>query len=195
MKRISLLFLSVAVLMSIGCGAAQTGPREDGDRLNPARLYPLQLDNVWSYDIDTGTGDPPVLGITRVVEARDPIFEVSANRSDPVAYEVRPEGIYKPGSSTWLLRAPIEVGAEWPTTSGMTARIESITETVETPAGQFENCVRVEESGGEVRRRIRTVYCTDVGPVFVRSAMQAQLTGMTADVTAVLRGYSIGPSE
>ncbi len=194
MKRLS-SFAALLALLSMGCGASQTGPREDSDRLNPARLYPLHLDNVWSYDIDTGTGDPPVLGITRVVAARDPLFEVSANRSDPVVYEVRPEGIYKPGSGTWLLRAPIRVGSEWPTTSGMTARVESITESVETPAGNFENCVRVEESGGEVRRRIRTVYCTDVGPVLVRSAMQAQLTGMTANVTALLRGHSLAPTN
>lgn len=178
---------TLALLFLAACGGAPT--TQEREPVTAARLYPLEPGLVWSYNVDTGLGDPPTLAISQVVGAEGDRFEIQNNRSEAVIYERRPEGIWRAASGTWLLRDPIEVGAEWEGPGGRTVRITSIDETVETPNQRFEGCVRVEEAGGADGRRIRTVYCPDVGPVLVESMMQAQLSGREAAVRAVLLGY------
>mgnify|MGYP003330828625 CR=1 FL=1 len=63
-------------------------------------------------------------------------------------YELRDEGIYRPETSTWLLRDPIAVGQEWPSTLGRTAHVTSVSEVVDVTAGHFTDCVEVVEDGG-----------------------------------------------
>ncbi len=183
----SMTRLPLALLVLTACGGAPSaGPREP---VTAARLYPLGPGLVWSYNVDTGLGEPPTLAISQVVGAEGERFEVQNNRSDVVVYERRPEGIWRVASETWLLRNPIEVGAQWDGPGGRTARITSIDEAVETSNQRFEHCVRVEEAGGADGRRIATVYCPDVGPVLVESEMRTQLSGRDATVRAVLLGY------
>lgn len=183
----------LAILLVCGCGPSGPGPdHAETDRLAPHRLYPLSAGNVWSYDVDLGLeGEPPALAITRVQSVEGSRITVSSgpDQNEWVEYELRPEGIFRVASGNWLLRAPIERGAEWPSGSGRTARVTSVTESVETPAGDFTGCVKVEETGDEAGRDIMTVYCPDVGPVFVQSGMRSRLSGMTARVVARLRGY------
>lgn len=180
--------MQVAMLMVlVGCGPAQTP--EDAEPVTVDRLYPLGEGQVWSYNVDTGGDEPPTLAISRVVAVEGNRYEVQNNRSDTVRYEVRPEGIYAVATESWLIRNPIEEGREWPAGSGRTARIASTDVRIDTAAGTFEHCVRVEEGGGRDGRRIVTIYCPDVGPVVVESSMDAQITGRTATVRAELLGY------
>ena len=186
--RSSLPFaLLAACSMLAGCGSTQTP--EDSEPLTVNRLYPLAEGQVWSYNVETGGDEPPTLAISRVVAVDGNRYEIQNNRSDAVRYEVRPEGIYAVATESWLIRNPIEEGREWPAGSGRTARIASIDVALDTAAGHFDRCVRVEEGGGRDGRRIVTIYCPDVGPVVVESSMDAQITGRTATVRAELLGY------
>lgn len=182
----SALALSIALA---ACGGSPP-PTEvpDSERLAPSNLYPLAADNVCNFNADTGE-ETPTLVTARVVRAEGNRFEVSTG-GDPVAYEVRREGIWRPASEVWLLAAPIRDGASWPSSQGMTARVVSTSERIEVPAGTFEGCVRVEETGGEQGLHIVTVYCPAVGPVLVESSVQLGITGREQRVTARLLGCS-----
>ena len=186
-RRGAVALLSLA-LCACGPGAGAETPAIDA--LSPHVLYPLAEGNVWSYDVDTGTGIS-TLAITRVVSRSGDRFEVSNNGSEPVVYEHREGGIFRPGQDAWLLPAPIEPYAEWPSAAGMSARVVNVDERVTTEAGSFEGCVKVVESGGADGRSIETIYCPGVGPVVVRSELVAELSGMTVVVEARLRGHML----
>ena len=183
------LLTPLLALLLAACGGAQT-PGGGDEPLTAARLYPLAEGNVWSYDVETGVG-PPVLAISRVIGERGEVFEVRNDGGDAIEYERRPEGLWRVESETWLLRGPIEVGTEWASANGRTARIRSVDERVEVAAGTFEGCVRVDEAGGGDGRGIFTIYCPDVGPVVLETGLQAELSGMRASVRAELRGYML----
>lgn len=183
--------LVALVLLFAACGPATPEAEEPaGDPLAPRRLYPLAEGYVWSYDIDTGPGEP-TLAITRVTAVIDARVEVSSG-GDPIVYELRDEGIFQPATDTWLLKAPVREGAEWSAAGGRIARVTSTSETIEVPAGRFDGCVRVEEGGGDAGKLVTTVYCPDVGPVYLE--VQQQLVTTEAPVRAVSRmlGYNLG---
>lgn len=195
--------IACVFLVLIGCGGAQDAGEGD-DPIDPARLYPLKDGNVWTYDVDTGT-DLSALGISRVVEVQGPRVTVENNGSsqDAIVYELRPEGIYRVASGTWLLKRPIEVGATWPATGGREARVQSISEHVEVGAGTFDGCVSVVEAeAGEAApvtagpsgtgQIVETVYCPDIGPVIVDTQISTELSGQTVHVRGELRAHMLG---
>ncbi|MDQ3032670.1 MAG: hypothetical protein M3Y87_09655 [Myxococcota bacterium] len=182
------LFGTLLLLAAIaGCGGGQARPAGlDPDRLDPRALYPMREDYVWSYNVDTGTG-MNTFAVSRVVSVEGDRYVIT-NGGEEIIYELREGGIFRPPTGTWLLRAPIEVGASWETTGGLTARVVSVTESVDVPAGHFDGCVDVVEEGGDSGRRIRTVYCAGVGPTVVESRQELQLR----DEPLTVRGELIG---
>lgn len=191
MLRVAGLPLLLCLLAACGGAAPPAGPSEPLH--TPRRLYPLAPGNIWTYDVDTGVG-VPTLAITRVKQSALNRFEVSSG-SEPLSYEVREGGIYNAGRDAWLLKAPIEVGAGWPSGSGMRAEVTALDKSMSTPAGDFRQCVEVLETGGDGAKRIRTVYCPDVGPVLVESSMAMELSGKSVRVQGTLRGYTLGLPE
>ncbi len=199
MKRIVLaLLLTIA-----GCGPAATGvERPRGDRLAPATLYPMLEGAQWVYDVETGGAEPPTFGAFEVIEVDGDRRSIANNRGmdesghvrygDPIQYEVTPEGIRHVASGRWVLKAPIQEGAEWPAMGGRTAHVQDTDASVEVVNETYDHCVDVEESGGEDGRVIRTVYCPDVGPVLVESRMDSQLTTRTVSTRSRLRSYDSG---
>jgi hypothetical protein len=183
------------VVLALGlaaCGGASPQAEEpSGDRLAPTNLYPLARGNVWSYDVQQRGRELPTLGITRVVSAEGQRYEVSSNRSDPVLYEVREQGIFRPRKDVWLLKAPIQEGARWPSSRGMSAHVASTRVSVSTPAGAFEQCVRIEERGGKGLLGIATVYCPGVGPVLVEWEQRSDGGRTVSKAEARLRGYQL----
>ena len=171
-----------------GCGAGTPRPAAlDPERLAPARLYPMRDGYVWSYNVDTGTG-MNTFAVSRVVRAEGDTYAIT-NGGEEIVYEVRADGIYRPQSGTYLLRAPIEVGATWPGSAGATARVASTTEEVDVQAGHFEGCVLIVEESAESGRVVRTTYCDGEGPVLVEST---QALTMGEDRTLTVRGELIG---
>ena len=130
------------------------------------------------------------LAQSRVSASDGHIVRVSQNGGSALRYELRPEGIYRPDQGVWLLKAPVRVGASRPSASGRTAHVVSVQDRVEVPAGRFQGCVRVEERGGGDGRRITTVYCPDVGPVWVESVVELPAAGRSVRVVARLLGYA-----
>jgi len=184
-------WLGLALALA-SCGGAQTpsGPTE-ADRVDPRHLYPLGDGYVWTYDVDTGTG-LNTLAISRVVAHRGNRFEVS-NGSDPIPYEVRPEGIFRVDKQTWLLRRPIRVGESWESALGGRAEVTNIHATAETVEGTFRDCVEIRETGEN--RQVRSIFCMDIGLVFLESIQSLPIPGEHVTATARLRGHLFGPAE
>lgn len=190
----TLTLVTFCSLALAGCPA--TGPTTPPPLAVTARnLYPMAAGYIWTYDIDTQTGMSS-LGITRVVDVQGNLVGIAADGGEVHTYELRAEGIYQPASSTWLLRDPIAVGQEWPSTQGRTARIESVTETVDVTDGHYDDCVVVMEEGGESGHHVRTTYCLGVGPVIVESR-QELITSMTGGLTVTgrLRAHQQGEDD
>jgi hypothetical protein len=182
---------SVAALtfLLIASCATTAVPLETRATVEPLDLYPLRVGHAWSYDVDTAE-PTTTLAITRV-EAFDGRIAIVRNAHSLVRYEVSPDGIRLAASNAWLLRAPLEEGATWPAPGGRTAELVSRTAAVQTPAGEFEGCFEVLETGGKLELEVRTVYCPDVGPVLVASTMRSGTSDRTLTVSARLRGYDV----
>lgn len=177
----------VLFIICLGCGASGSAIEQSKDNPDPRRLYPLQEGNAWSYEVDTGDNEK-TLAVHRVISVDADQAEVLTGK-DVQRYRVSDEGIMRLSNSVWLLKAPIEIGAEWPSSSGMTARVSSVNARVETPAGEYKDCVEIQESGGESGKRVTTVYCPGVGPVFLESRIRLQ--GQEISVVGRLRGHHV----
>jgi hypothetical protein len=172
------------VLCACGGAAAKGGA---ASALTVERLYPLRPGSVWTYDVDTGEG-LPVLAITRVLSAENGKVEVSSG-SDSLHYEPRPDGLLRSDVGSYLLRTPLAPGSSWEGHQGTRVEITRVDARADTPAGAFANCVETLESGGANEKRVRTVFCPDVGPVEIESSLHIQLTGKSTRVIARLRGF------
>jgi hypothetical protein len=192
--RFTMALALASSIVLTGCpGSGGTTPHVEP--LGARGLYPMGEGYIWTYDIDTHTGMSS-LGITRVVSVVGNTVGIAADGGEVHTYELRAEGIYQPATETWLLRDPIAVGQTWPSTHGRTARIESITETVDVTDGHYDGCVAVLEEGGDLGLHVRTTYCMGVGPVVVESR-QELITSMTGGLTVVgrLRAHQQGPED
>lgn len=203
MKRTFALLLA---LSASACGPATPEVREpEIDRLAPTTLYPMLEGAQWVYDVETGGPEPPTLGIFEVIESSGDTRTIANNRGmdaqgqvrhgDPVSYEIAPQGIRHTASGGWLLRSPIEEGAEWEGMGGRTARVTDVDRSIEVMAGTYDHCVEVTETGGEDGRTVRTVYCPQVGPVEIESTMDTELTMRSVSTRARLRSYDDGTGE
>lgn len=189
--------VAFATSLLVACGgAAPRGGAADPTRLEPRRLFPMGPNHSWAHDNDPGGGLPRQTSVLRVTEftGRTARLESLAN-GNARTYELRDDGIYWVESDVYLLRAPIAVGAEWPSINGRTARVTDIDVTVDVPTGHFEHCVEVRETGGSSGLTTRTVYCPDVGPTLIE-AHQALTLG-TGGVTGTgrLQAYQLGDLE
>jgi len=173
-----------------GCGGGQAAVRPDSGPPGPDQLYPLAVGNAWSYDVDAGEGDT-VLAVARVVSVRGAAVEVLSGGGEVLRYERRTDGIYRPHKSGYLLKAPVRAGQTWQSANGVTAEVSRIVDVLETPAGRFEGCVEVHESGLRGGQHVETTYCPGVGPTRVVSRMDVR--GRSLRVVAELRGYAVGP--
>jgi hypothetical protein len=183
-------WLLLACVLAAAC-ASSPAAKPEARALTPERLYPLTLGSAWSYDVETGDGEP-VLAINRVVEA-GPGYAGVLGGEGVRRYDLRPDGVYQGTLGGYLLRAPIAANATWDAGRGVTARVADTAVAIETAAGRFSGCVRVVEEGAASGAVVQTTYCPDVGPVEVVSRLQ--LTHGLVEVRARLRGYTIGADK
>ena len=105
--------VAVAATLCLACACAGKNPPPPSPApIEPGDLYPLQTGNAWSYDVDTGEAST-TLAVTRVEVFDGRIAEVRTGR-EVVRYEVLAEGIRVPPGDEWLIRAPLQEGATWP---------------------------------------------------------------------------------
>ncbi|KPK13496.1 MAG: hypothetical protein AMJ62_15000 [Myxococcales bacterium SG8_38] len=178
----------VLICLVAACAARSAVPQASGT-IDPRDLYPLVEGNAWSYDVDAGDGST-TLAITRVDSVDGRIAEVRTGRA-VIRYEVLSEGIRIPAEDVWLIRVPLREGETWRARGGRTARLVSTRAHARTSAGDFDNCVEVLETGGELELEVQTVYCPGVGPVSVQSTMRSTVSDRFVTVSARLRGYEI----
>ncbi len=190
-----LILTAVLATLLAGCpSGGGTTPRSGP--LTARDLYPFGESYSWTYDIDTETETGPSLGVVRVTAMSGDVVEITDTMGMTRGYELREGGIWRAmpeGGGVWLLRDPIEVGTSWPSTSGMTATITSVTASADVFAGHYEGCVEVSEDGGGAERTIVTTYCPGVGPVIIQ-LHQVLTTSMSGgvSVTGRLRDFSNG---
>jgi len=185
--------LALSLSLLAACGPAVQEVRDEGDRFAPDRLYPMAEGNVWTFDVDDGSGEN-VFHYLRVAVAEGARREVTVPSGDVEVYEVRPQGIFALAHDSWVLRAPIREGEEWPARSGRVAQVASTSRSLTTEAGEFEGCVLVEEGGGESGLEVSTTYCPDVGPVEIRTRLPLDLSPQPVVITAQLRAFIVEPA-
>jgi len=184
------LELFAVAIVLFGCASGPSASARKPADLSPGSLYPLREGAAWSYDVDAGDGEPPVLATTHVLRIQGSSVEVQSGQA-VLRYALLSDGIQRVDSGTYLLRAPVALGSEWPAGLNTVARISAVDQLLQTPAGNFESCVVVTEQGGDSGRKVATTYCPGVGPVRVDSEMEVR--GKLLRVTATLRGYSLEP--
>ena len=175
-------------LVCSACAGGTSAVRPKPLDQSPASLYPLGAGYAWSYDVDT-EDNAPVLAVARVVRFDAGVATVTTGANAEQRYAVTDAGITRVGQPGFLLKAPIVAGASWESGVGTTARVASLTERVETPAGTFDACVVVEEQNESRGQAVKTTYCPGVGPALVVSQMEVR--GHLLTVTARLRGFSV----
>jgi hypothetical protein len=131
-----------------------------------------------------------VLATTRVLRVNGTAVDVQSGQA-VLRYIFLPDGIQRVDGGTYLLRAPVALGSEWPAGLNAQARVTALDQLIQTPAGSFDACIIVTELGGDSGRKVTTTYCPGVGPVRVQSEMEVR--GKLLRVTATLRGYSLEP--
>lgn len=196
--RIPTLPTTAALALTLSaCGGAQTRTAaDDPTRLSPRRLFPLGEGYSWAYENDPGMGLPRQTSVLRVSSYSAAGARVeSLATGDARTYELRDDGLFWVDANVYLLRAPIEVGAEWPSANGRTARVTDTDVSVDVPTGHFDHCVEIREEGGDSGLAMRTVYCPDVGPTLIEAHQSLSLSASGVTATGRLQAYQQGPDE
>jgi hypothetical protein len=188
--------------LCIGLAACATAPTGGRGKATPppedaSQYYPLQSGWKWAYEIDR-SGET-ILAVYAVVQ-RDGDLAVLQAGEERLVYAVRPEGIVRGGADgaaaagsapDFLLKSPLRLGTQWPIEGG-TATVAAVAKTVAVPAGEFVNCVVIEENRSAPARLVRTTYAPGTGPIAIdllvhddatgafQPALRARLRGVTA---------------
>lgn len=187
----------LAAVLALGlcaCGGTATpGPTTPTEPRDPRRYFPLEAGLVWSYEVDTGEAER-TLGTVRVLRVDATGAQVATNGGDSVTYVADAEGIRRLGEGGFVLRAPLEVGARFPTEGGRTAVIEAVDARVRTGMGELTDCLRV-VTEGELGNSIATIYCPDVGPASIVTSLTSDTGAGTIRLEATLIGLVRSPVQ
>jgi hypothetical protein len=170
MGRLASVASALVFVLLAGCAPARpSGPKPV---TGPEEYFPLAAGTAWSYDAE---GALVVLRVERRDGAHADLGQFS--------YEIRQDGIVKLPAQKYVLKVPVAVGLSWPLPGGGQARITSVSASITGLAGDFANCVVVEEDDG-AGTRTKTTFAPGVGPVDVEvsrglSVTHARLRGFT----------------
>ena len=109
-----------------------------------SRFFPLVEGPIWAYD--AGSDDDPTkkgMFVTRVRRLAGARFALVSGNGEHTL-EARADGIVQTESGTYVLKAPLAVGASWPGEHGV-VRVIALDKVVEVPAGKFVGCVETAE--------------------------------------------------
>jgi hypothetical protein len=187
--------LVIACAGFVGCGAPKAALRPEPAGVKApesavSRFFPLVDGNQWAYDAEEDDTGNKGIFVTRARALAGARFSLVTGQRSRVV-EVRPEGITRTETGSYLLRAPLAAGAEWPGEGGAVVRVGAIDRIVDVPAGKFVGCLdTVEEqrgTGSEPLRRVTTTYCPDVGIVSLHA--EAWENGRHVGERALLRSF------
>jgi hypothetical protein len=183
------VLLGAVALGIAGCGTTPATPPGGTSKARLASdFYPLDAGWKWAYDLDR-QGEH-LLAVYAVLE-RTPDAAIVQAGDERLEYAVTAAGVaQKEGVvvGDFVLKNPIALGAEWPVAAGR-AKIASVSETVQGPAGEYTNCVVVEVLRTDPTRLTRTTFAPGVGPVAIEVQVQSQGRFETT-MRASLRGVT-----
>jgi hypothetical protein len=191
------------VILSVGLLACSTTRPADRPTSAPppedaTEYYPLNAGWRWAYDIEKG--GEQILAIYAVVQRNGETAVMQAGE-ERLVYAVLPEGIVRgergreAGQDDFLLKSPLRLGAQWPILGG-TATVAAVAKTVTVPAGDFSNCVVIEENRTAPPRLVRTTYAPGTGPIAVDLLVHDEVTGaFQPALRARLRGVTAPGSD
>ncbi len=185
--------LPLAALVS-ACARAPAAPPPRAQA--PADYFPLAVGNEWVYRDETPALPASRRGATRTVRilerTKDGYFrdnERGELRADPDCLHDR---------ARRLLCAPFEQGKAWSSVVSVSSteryEIAAVGETVATPAGKFDGCVRVRahnRASPTTDHVLEITYAPGVGPVRIETAVVVD-GKVTPQVRAVLERYRVG---
>lgn len=188
--------LSLFLILTI-CLAVTACSKQDTNR--PADFFPMTKGSYWEYEgegieyasftrevlfTDTNRAqfreDNGGTVIATVIEATDTAVIRVFSRAEAYGDENFMEK--QANENTIILKAPIQVGTKWEVQDG-TKEITAIDATVDTPAGEFNNCVAVTGHIGE--STIVEYYKAGIGLV------KREFTSGDTKVTSSLKKYEI----
>jgi len=179
------------VALVLACARAPVPPTRAA---RPGDYFPLAVGNEWVYRDESPNLPPggPASRTVRILErTRDGYFrdnERGELRADPDCLHDR---------TRRLLCAPVEAGRTWASVVSVSSteryEIAAVGETVVTPAGRFEGCVRVRalnRAAPGTDHVLEIAYAPGVGPVRIETF--AVVDGkVTPQVRAVLERYHV----
>jgi len=161
----------------------------------PADYFPLAVGNEWVY-VDRSPALPEnrrgVLRTVRILERTADGFYRDNERGN-----LRVDGPCVRDRDRRLLCQPFTAGATWTSVVSPTVieryEIANPSETVETPAGKFERCVRVRAHNrvkASIDQVLEITYAPRVGPVLIETYVVVD-GRVTPQVKAMLQSYKL----
>ncbi len=138
----------------------------------PAQFYPLAVGNEWTYrDESPGLRQADARRTVRIVERTKDGYFRDSDRG-----ELRADADCLHDRSRRLLCGPITLGTAWTSVVSVSStekyEIVGVGETVTTPAGRFDGCVRVRapiRAAPGTELVLETAYAPGVGPVRIET--------------------------
>ena len=188
--------MRTTVLLLAALAACARAPAAPPRATAPADYFPLAVGNEWVYRDESPALPPGRHGDTRTVRivdrTRDGYFR------DTERGELRADRDCLHDRSRRLLCGPIAPGTSWASVVSVSSteryEIAAVGETVATPAGRFENCVKVRahnraSSATDLVNEI--TYAPGVGPVRIETFAVVQ-GKVTPQFRALLQSYRVG---
>ncbi|MDS1029124.1 hypothetical protein RDV78_01225 [Bacillota bacterium LX-D] len=164
-----------------------------------AQYFPLTAGSTWEYQ---GEGNEYASFRRKVLFSDGNFAQIREDNGGTVmamVLKITEDGIYrvfsqpeayndvnllkeKPNDNTALLKAPLKVGTKWTEPNGE-REIVNLKAEVSTPAGKFDNCLKVKISGAN--SSVYEYYKQDIGMVY------REFVSGDVKVTSSLRKYNI----
>jgi hypothetical protein len=162
-------------LAALAAACATGGPRPAPSAASPAApadFYPLAVGNEWTFrDESPGLGQPGATRTVRILERTKDGYFRDSDRG-----ELRADKDCLHDRSRRLLCAPFVQGTAWTSVVSVSStekyEIAAVGETVSTPAGTFDGCVRVRahnRAAPGMELVLETAYAPGVGPVRIET--------------------------
>jgi hypothetical protein len=191
---------ALLVLLALAAACAHRAPAPSAAvaaaRVTPATYFPLAVGHAWTYVDESPALSPRERGSKRTVK----ILSRTADGyfRDSERGELRADGDCLHDRLRRLLCAPIRKGAGWSSVVSVSSterfEIAAVDESVATPAGTFDGCVRVRahnRASADTDHVLEITYAPGVGPV--RLETFAVVKGaVTPQVRAVLQSFQVG---
>jgi hypothetical protein len=161
-----------ALAAACATGGAKPAASAPGALAAPADFYPLAVGNEWTYrDESPGLKQPGATRTVRILERTKDGYFRDSDRG-----ELRADADCLHDRSRRLLCTPFVQGTAWTSVVSVSStekyEIAAVGETVSTPAGTFDGCVRVRahnRAAPGTELVLETAYAPGVGPVSIET--------------------------